>query len=155
MASDFAITFRISDAQFPRLQAAFNALRLAKREGAGPDADDPGWRRFFNDEELATFWSPSPEEAEAASARWFATPIPQRFTDRSLVTRWHFESMIDAFRNGEYDLISCTRIAGDDPSVGELAYDPHAWPFGGTGCMRALIEAFRGIVISESPDLRA
>jgi hypothetical protein len=71
--------------------------------------------------------------------RWFSTPVPERFTDTSLETPWDFGSMIDAFRNGEYDLLGCRRLTA---TAGRLEFDPHAWPYGGTGCMRALIEAF-------------
>lgn len=47
--------------------------------------------------------------------------------------------MIDAFRNGDYDLLGCRRAS---LRIGRLAFEPFGWPYGGTGCMRALIEAF-------------
>jgi hypothetical protein len=76
--------------------------------------------------------------------RWFATPVPRRFTDSSLHHWWHFGSMTDAFRNGVYDLLDCRKVAD---GVGRLEFDPHAWPYGGTACMRALVEAFGHRVI--------
>ena len=36
---------------------------------------------------------------------------PQRFTDPSLVTPWDFGSLIDAFRNGDYELLGCERVS--------------------------------------------
>jgi hypothetical protein len=47
--------------------------------------------------------------------------------------------MIDALKNGEYELLGCEKISD---RVGRFGFDPHCNPYGGTGCMRALIEAF-------------
>ena len=47
--------------------------------------------------------------------------------------------MIDAFQNGEYELRGC-ELAG--PNNGRLEFFALAYPYGGVGCMVALIEAF-------------
>jgi hypothetical protein len=47
--------------------------------------------------------------------------------------------MIDCFMNGEYELIACRLI---DANIGVLEFFPFSYPYGGTGCMKALIEAF-------------
>ncbi|UBF24818.1 hypothetical protein K9N68_24645 [Kovacikia minuta CCNUW1] len=79
------------------------------------------------------------EEQKDWQRRWFSTPVEQRFTDPSLETPWDFSSMIGAFEEGDYELLSCHRISNE---VGCLEFEPHGFPFGGTGCMKALIEAF-------------
>ncbi|MBI5761003.1 MAG: hypothetical protein HZA46_20965 [Planctomycetales bacterium] len=61
-------------------------------------------------------------------------------------TPWDFESMIDAFRNGEYNLL---RVIRASENTGALQFEALACPYGGTGCMHALIECFGGIVTGE------
>lgn len=141
--SDFFVEFKIvTEERFRQLAAVFDALCRAKQSGEWHD--DDYWLGFFDQEARLRFWWPTPEEREDWSRRWFSTPVPQRFTDPSLKTPWDFGSMIDAFRNGEYDLIACRRVSTE---TGRLEFEPHAWPFGGTGCMRALVEAFGHRVI--------
>lgn len=119
------------------LIAVVEALRRDKEAGA-LDAEDPKWRTFFDERALAHFWWPTEEEAAEWQRRWFATPVETRFTDPSLEHPWDFESLLDAFANGEYQLLGVRRT-GDRA---RLEFDPHAYPYGGTGCMQALIEAF-------------
>ena len=73
--------------------------------------------------------------------------MPQRWTDPALQTGWDFGSMFDAFRNGDYDLLDCRLIA---PGRARIEFDPHGWPYGGKGCMKALAESFGFRVVGES-----
>ena len=135
---DFFVEFGIADdARLGRLVAVVEALRQAKQTDEW--RDDYHWLGYFDEEARARFWWPTPEELKDWERRWFSTPVPERFTDPSLETPWDFGSMIDAFRNGEYDLLGCHRVSA---TAGRLEFDSHAWPYGGTGCMRALVEAF-------------
>jgi hypothetical protein len=146
--SDYFVEFEISSEDgFCRLERAFNALRVAKQSGEW--RDDAYWLEFFTPEDKSKFWWPTPAEREDWQRRWFATPVEKRFTDPTLKTPWVFGSMIDAFKNGDYDLLECERIS---PNAGRLTFDPHAWPYGGVGCMKALVETFGHRVIAE-PDL--
>jgi hypothetical protein len=54
--------------------------------------------------------------------------------------------MIDVFKNGDYDLVSCQMLSAD---TARLEYNPHGAPFGGTDCMKALTEAFGFRVIRD------
>ena len=101
---------------------------------------------LFDQHVLAHFWWPSEQERQDHWQRWWATPVPQRFTDLTLQTPWDFESMIDSFLNGEYELVSC-RLLTSDTAV--LEFLPFCFPYGGTGCMKALVEAFDFQVIGE------
>src|SRR5215469_14995678 len=57
------------------------------------------------------------------------------------------EASLDPYLSyGEYELISCSLWT---PDTGVLEFSPFAFPYGGTGCMKALIEACDGEVIGE------
>jgi hypothetical protein len=56
--------------------------------------------------------------------------------------------MTDALKNGDYELLGCRKISDD---VGRFEFEPRGYPYGGTGCMKALIEAFDHRVTHE-PD---
>jgi len=118
-----------NEERFHALHRAFQSLAEAKRSDAWHD--DGYWEQQFDPQSLGYFWNPTPEEVEAAVARWRDNP--------KTPLRWLFGSMIDAFRNGDYELLSCTFEA---PNRGRLEFSPNGHPSGGTGCMVALLEAF-------------
>lgn len=141
-----SVTFELADlTRFEMLRRVFDALRDAKNTGE-IDADDESWKSYFDDEALSHFWNPTPDELADWTRRWQAAAVENRFTDPTLETPWDFESMIEAFHNGEYDLLRVIRTSGVS---GELQFEAHACPYGGTGCMRALIECFGGTVTGE------
>jgi len=136
--ADIFVEFEIvNDDRFSRLVAVFNALRVAKQSDEW--RDDDYWLAFFDEQARSHFWWPTAAEMEDWNRRWFSTPVPERFTDPALATLWDFGSMIDAFQSGEYDLLACERRTD---RIGRLSFEPHGWPYGGSGCMTALIEAF-------------
>ena len=70
-------------------------------------------------------------------------PIIETPTEDSTGLTWDFDSLIDAFVNGEYVLLSCEKMEG---STARLNFDALAYPYGGVGCMVSLVEAFDCIV---------
>lgn len=119
---------------------AFKADKTAAM--ARPDEE---WASSFSKEELAAFWRPDADERQAWEAFWFSTPLPRRHSAEMPSPGWHFESMLEAIlENGDYDLIG-VRAVGDGEAV--LEFDPHGYPYGGTGALRALIRAFSHRVI--------
>jgi hypothetical protein len=141
------IAFTLTDSErFARLEAVFNALREGK-SGEFTDAANPHWRTFFDEVALKHFWWPTPEERLDWQLRWQSTPVDRRHTDPALKHAWDFASMIDAFYHGDYDLIALDRTS---PNTGRLRFDPHGYPFGGTGCMHALIECSGGTITGEA-----
>ena len=139
------VEFAYSDErQLESITQVFEALREAKR--SGEFRDDAYWLEFFPDSARSTFWWPTPRELDAWKERWFSTPTPQRWSEPSLKTPWIFGSMIEAFENGEYELLRCRRV---EAGVARLEFDVHAYPFGGTRCMHALIAAFGGQIRGE------
>jgi len=139
---EFAIT---NETQFKQLEAVVLALCEAKRTDEFPP--DAYWLAFFDAKAQAHFWHPTEAELKDWEQRWSATPVKQRWHDPSLKTPWDFGSMIGAFENGDYELIGCRRISD---AVARLEFDPYGSPYGGTGCMQALIEAFGHQVTSVS-----
>ena len=57
--------------------------------------------------------------------------------------------MIGALEDGEYELVSCQLVSIDRA---RMKFNPLAHPFGGSGCMRALIEAFGFQVVKDYDD---
>ncbi|AKU98480.1 hypothetical protein AKJ09_05144 [Labilithrix luteola] len=117
---------------YARLGAVVGALAKAKADD--DFRDDEFWTRFFDDDDaLSRFWWPTEAERHDWLRRWQTTPADKRMDDPNLVTPWDFGSMIDAFRNGEYHLIRLRRVR---PDHARLEYEPHAYPYGETGCVR-------------------
>jgi len=132
------VSFRISSPpQWERLARVVAELRRDKEAGAFRAEEE--WRKLFSAEELQFFWRPTDEERADWKRRWEATPVPARWTDPSLDLPWDFSSMLDGIREGEYALLG---VRSDDMQTGFLEFDPHAFPFGGTASLRALILAY-------------
>ena len=143
----FCVQFSLaSEDRFEMLNAVVLALRDAKA-GEFTDAADPYWKTLFDDDALKSFWWPTPEELADWQRRWQSTAPDKRLKDPKLKTPWDFASMIDAFESGDYDLVELRLL---DDGSGQLLFDPHGFPFGGTGCMHALIESFGGTVTGET-----
>ncbi len=144
---DSHLDFELADDErFLMLQSAFDALRNAKA-GDFTDPDDEYWLTLFDETALKHFWWPTPDDVADWQRRWESTPVPERFTDPSLKTPWQFTSMLDAFCNGDYTLIAIDRTSS---TTGRLRFDPLAYPYGGTGCMHALVECFGGLITGEA-----
>jgi hypothetical protein len=129
-----------SSEQFDRLSNVFNRLREAKQEGIFPD--DNYWLEFFDEQAQKSFWWPSEQELQEVLNKWRLTNH-----DPSTIPSWTFGSLIDAFKDGEYDLISCFQ---KKENLGRLEFKPLANPFGGSDCFHMLIRSFGCKVSKES-----
>ncbi|GGC64143.1 hypothetical protein [Undibacterium terreum] len=119
-----------------RTSELFAMLKVAK--DADEALDDSRFVDYFTETERAYFWSPSTEEQREWNNEWFSTPIEIRHSPKMLTPQWHLESMLDAFSNGDYQLIAIQ----DKNGKYQLAFNPHGYPYGGTGCMVAFLECF-------------
>jgi len=140
------VEFAVHNAgRFGALCAVFEELK--KDKYADSFREDEEWFALFDQEALSHFWWPSPEELVEWRQRWEAASVEERFSDPSfLPPAWDFLSMIDAFKNGEYELLACRMITADRA---RLEFNSFAYPYGGTGSMKALIEAFGFTIIGE------
>jgi len=146
--STLKVRFSIgSEVQFAALTRAFERIRECKAQGTWPEEKEP-WMPFFDTRALSHFWWPTAAELQDWERRWFSTPVRKRFTDPSLQKPWDFMSLFDAFKNGDYELYTIER---NSDGAAALPFKPHGHPYGGTDCMRALIEAFDHRV-TEVPD---
>lgn len=133
----FYIDFAVDNAaRFAALRTVFYELKRDKDTDAF--RDDSDWLAYFDAEALSHFWWPSDQERHDYWQRYEATPINERGA-LSVEHGWDFFSMIGAFQNGEYAMVSCELTT---PTTARLEYDPFAGPFGGTDSFHALIEAF-------------
>lgn len=132
------LEFAVADlGRFELLQRIFERLKHDK--AANQIGDDAQYLEYFDQVARDYFGGYTEEENQAWLKRWQATPYKKRWQAPSLQRRWHFGSMIDLIRNGEYQLQHCHLI---EPGLAHLTYLPWAYPYGGTGCLRALIESF-------------
>jgi hypothetical protein len=133
--------------RFQQLVKVFNRLKQDKAQNRIDD-DERSYLPYFDQAALSFFWWPTDSEIEAWEKRWRATPNETRWTDPSLERPWMFGSMIHVIQDCEFELVSCRLIT---PDLARLEFQPLSDPYGGSGCLQALIEAF-GFTVSESSD---
>lgn len=145
--TDFYVEFTVNNAErFKTLQSIFNELKISKDTLLFKE--DDFYLNFFDDKAKAYFRWYSKEENLEWSKKWFATPYEQRWNNSDLERKWDFSSMIAAFKDGEYELLSCEMISENKARIN---FDPWAHPYGGTGCMKALVESL-GFEVIETED---
>jgi hypothetical protein len=127
----------VSADSFDRLSQVVAELAGAKRSGEAREVES--WRASFAPGELAAFWSPDEDEMRQWNEFWFSTPLPKRHSPEMPMPPWDFASILDAVLGAEYDLLGVRRVS---PTIGHLEFEPDAYPYGGTGALRALIAAF-------------
>lgn len=121
------------------LQRTIKLFEMAK---AAKETDgvvvDQSFVDYLTDKERAYFWNPSLEEEKEWHDEWFSTPIQTRHSSKMLMPQWHLESMLEAFWDGDYDFVAIQ----EENAQHYLTFNPHGYPYGGTGCMVAFLECF-------------
>src|SRR5690349_3542339 len=105
------VEFSISSPErFSVLQRVFAELKHDK------DADD--WRsseeilEFFDTESRSHFYWPPDDVRRQRLEDLKSRPILETPTDQATGLTWDFDSLMDAFVHGEYNLLSCELIHG-------------------------------------------
>src|SRR5579871_6319770 len=136
------IEFSVSSPErFAALHRVFAEIKHDK------DADE--WRSnaellsLFDAEALSHFYWPPDDVRRQRWEDLQTRPIIETPTEQTTDLTWDFDSLLDAFVNGEYNLLSCEMIADRKARLNFYAL---AYPYGGVGCMVALVEAFGGVV---------
>lgn len=121
------------DATTLRTIECINYVAELKRDAA---LDEAAMGKELSDEERAYFRAQTPEEWQQWNAFWFSTPLPQRHSPTMPTPGWDFGSMVESIADAEFD------ITGVATSQGRfyLTFEPESYPFGGTGCLVALLE---------------
>jgi hypothetical protein len=141
MEKKYYLEFRAPDNdRFQMLQKVFYELKKSK-EGGGIDADDGGWKTFFDEKTMKHFLTE--EEFKKVSK------MPRASLFQFKPNKWHFESMLDAVNNCECELVSCELFSEKD-RVARMEFYPISYPYGGTDALQCLIEAFGFKVTAKS-----
>lgn len=132
------VRFRVRDAE------RFASLRRLCREIKADKAqerfrEDREWTRLVPDSVGHNFDWPSEKAREAWRKRRESTPVHVAPPAAHLGGRWDFFRVIECFEDGEYLLESCEMTG---PDAAEIVIEPWAYPYGGVGCIIALVEAF-------------
>lgn len=104
---------------------------------------------MFTSEDLDAFWWPTDAELTAWNKFWFETPLPHRHSPQMATPPWDFMSMIDSILGAEYWLAG---LSGSEDGVLALNFEPEAWPYGGTGALRALVRALGHTIVGFTGD---
>ena len=135
---DFLIT---SPERFAALHRVFTELKHDKDAGDWRSSED--MLKLFDAESLNHFYWPPDDVRRQRREDLRTRPIILTPTEQATGLTWDFDSLMDAFINGEYNLLSC-EMAG--PGKARMSFYALAYPYGGVGCIVALIEAFGGVV---------
>ncbi|PCE26243.1 hypothetical protein BWP39_17115 [Paraburkholderia acidicola] len=119
-----------------RLTEFFDLVKAAK--DSDEPADESQLSASLTEAERAYFPNLTAEEMAEWNEYWFSTPLPKRHSPEMSTPGWDFASMLDAFWNGDYDLIAILPRA----TRHVLEFNPHGYPYGGTGSLVAMVECF-------------
>ena len=129
------------DAMLLRTIDCVNLVAALKRDGT---FDDQHLADEFSAAEKSYFWSPTPDEVRDWNAFWFSTPVAERHSPRIPMPEWDYGSMVDAIAGADFVLKGVVTEGGRS----YLTFEPHSYPFGGTGCLVALLECLGNTVCS-------
>jgi hypothetical protein len=118
-----------------------NYVAALKREDA---LDEDSMGKELSDEERAFFRVLTPEELQEWNALWFSTPASQRHSPTMPLPGWDFGSMVESIADAEFDI---TGVAAERGRF-YLTFEPESYPFGGVGCLVALLECLGNRVVA-------
>ena len=141
------IEFKVNNsARFKLLQKVFQKIKADK--DIDSFQNDEIYLQFFDEKAKSYFGWYSEEENREWSKKWFSTPLEVRWTDPDLKRKWNFNSMVESFKDAEYELLSCEMISDKNARIN---FNPFAFPYS-IGCLQALIESFGFEVIEISDE---
>jgi hypothetical protein len=129
------------DSHVLRTIECVNCVAVLKRDD---ELDEESMAKELSDAERGFFRVLTPEEQGEWNAFWFSTPLPQRHSPNMPTPGWDFGSMVETIADAEFD------ITGVRTERGRyfLTFEPESYPFGGTGCLVALLECLGNKVAS-------
>lgn len=143
MAEHCYVEFKIfSGEKFERLSVISKELNDCKNSSVSKHVDV--WREHFNADELNHFNRLSEKQNDEWKEFWFATPLPKRHSKEMPSPKWHFESMIEAILNGDYNIVG-VKVLNENKA--RLEIEPFGWPYGGLNSLRALVRCFGHTII--------
>jgi hypothetical protein len=106
------------------------------------------WRALFDARALSHFrhWS-SQEEGVRFLQDWEMRPrLIRDHVHPRHDALWDFRVLLRSLEESEIRFIACHRVRDD---TARLEFEPLAYPYGGTACLKALIAAFDLLVVGE------
>lgn len=142
------VEFGVDDwGRFEALSRVFNALKQDKEKQIVAMDNGTSAEVFRKDSEWVSLF----DQEARSHFQWRTEDLPgrpaQENSDSGRKSSWSLLSMIEAFKNGEYELIACQPRSANKA---RFEFDPLGFPYGGTECMKVLIEAFGFRVLSEN-----
>jgi hypothetical protein len=131
--------------QFHQQRVALQRLfaELKKDKDADEQRPNEEWLSFFDVEAVDYFFQPLEKKRIPTSEELQYSFTTEDLYESRREPNWDFDSVIEAFFAGEFNLLECENLNNEK---GRLTFHVWAYPYGGVGCMVALIEAFGGIV---------
>ncbi len=131
----------------PKYEESFlrtkQVLKIIKSEKESEEVNEENIMAFLSDKEKSYFVNLTPEQLNEWNEFWFSTPVEKRLSSDMPTLGWDLISMYEAFMNGDYEIRGVTESNGEYRFV----FSPYGYPYGGTGCMVALLESMGNIVI--------
>lgn len=125
-----------------RLHSLVQRLISDLAAGTRPEKE---WLRLFTDAELQTFWWPNAQQLPAIRERWGDVPILVSSKSENAQRDWDVYSMFEIIAESEYTLEGVKPIGS---RLYRLAFNPMAYPFGGTNSLQRLVRAFGFTVVA-------
>jgi hypothetical protein len=137
------IKFEIaSEDSLERLSRVIDELEADKT--ADEPRSDAEWLKLFTDEELRSFWWPTPAQIKEWEAFQDSSPLSLKNSRDMPSPPWNFYAMIDRIFDGEYTLEGIKRLSATEA---QLEFSPEAFPYGGTQPLRVLIRTFGHTIV--------
>jgi hypothetical protein len=99
------------------------------------------WLTYFQDAELDCFWWPNAMQLAETQSRWGDVPMIRLSPNLENEQRdWDIYSMFEVIAQSEYELLDGLKTIA--PATVHLAFQPEAYPYGGTESLQKLVTAF-------------
>ena len=119
-----------------RLGSVIEHLKSDPSSGKNPEKE---LLSFFTDFELDTFWWPNQSQLDEIQTRWGDVPIRLSERKENEQEDWDVYSMFEVIAESEYSFLG---LKNRGNSQYHLAFNPHAYPFGGTESLQKLVSSF-------------
>jgi hypothetical protein len=120
-----------------RLAALLNQMKSDLKVG---QPNEQAWITYFCDHELECFWWPNTNQLAETQSCWGDVPIIRLSSNlENEQLDWDIYSMFDVIAGSEYELDGLKTIT---PTKIHLAFQPEAYPYGGTESLQKLVTAF-------------
>jgi hypothetical protein len=128
-----------------RLTALLNQMKCDLKANNNAN-NEQTWITYFQDSELERFWWPNAAQLAETQSCWGNVPVIRLSSDLdNQQLNWDIYSMFEVIAGSEYELEGLKTI---EPGRVHLAFQPDAYPYGGTESLQRLVTAFGFSIIA-------